>query len=255
MPDELVHYGTDRTAAMITLDSPHNRNALSGQLRDQLRDQLARAIADDAARTIVISHTGPVFCAGMDMTEIPDVNASTKAVTELAGILTQLMTSPKPVIARIGGPARAGGIGLLAACDIAIAVEQANFAFSEVRVGVVPAVISVTTIPKMSTAAVYELFLTGEIFSATRARAIGLINAVVPAEQLDSQVADYLSMIALGAPGALAATKRLIRQPTELDQLFSQMIRMSAEHFSAPEGQEGMAAFREKRRPLWAEPT
>ncbi|HZG90064.1 MAG TPA: enoyl-CoA hydratase-related protein, partial [Pseudonocardia sp.] len=159
-----------------------------------------------------------------------------------------------PVIARLAGPARAGGVGLVAACDLAVAATEASFAFSEVRIGVVPAVISVTVLPRLTARAAQELFLTGETFDADRAARIGLITSAVPAGQLDAEVARYVDMLRRGAPGALAATKRLLREPPTgtMAERFAAMQELSAGFFAGPEGQEGMRAFAEKRPPSWA---
>ncbi|GAA0241823.1 enoyl-CoA hydratase family protein [Saccharothrix mutabilis subsp. mutabilis] len=253
MADELVHYEVRRGIATITLDSPHNRNALSAQLRAELTGHLKAAVEDDAVRVVVLTHTGPVFCSGMDLKEAGGASASQQGVNEFPAILEQLWTSPKPVVARLAGPARAGGVGIVAACDIAVAVESATFAFSEVRIGVVPAVISVTVLPRLLPRAAHELFLTGETFDAGRAVAIGLVNSAVPAEGLDAEVARYTDMLALGAPNALAATKRMLQQErsSNLGAVFADMLELSAKHFGGPEGQEGIAAFVQKRKPSW----
>ena len=188
MADELVHYTVDNGVATITLDSPHNRNALSAQLRRELRDRLAAAAEDDTVRVIVLDHTGPVFCAGMDLKEAGSPDSSTAGVNEFPEILTRIWTSPKPVVAKLAGPARAGGVGMVAAADIAVAVDSATFAFTEVRLGLVPAVISVTVLPRLLPRAAHELFLTGEKFDAGRAVEVGLLNAAVPADRLDAEV-------------------------------------------------------------------
>ncbi|GGP42378.1 enoyl-CoA hydratase-related protein [Saccharothrix coeruleofusca] len=253
MADELVHYEVRRGVATITLDSPHNRNALSARLRRELTSCLRTAIDDDAVRVVVLTHTGPVFCSGMDLKEAAGADAERQGVNEFPAILERLWTSPKPVVAKLAGPARAGGVGLVAACDIAVAADTATFAFSEVRIGVVPAVISVTVLPRLLPRAAHELFLTGETFAADRAAAIGLINSAVPADRLDAEVDRYTGMLALGAPGALAATKRMLQQPrpAELGPAFADMLELSARHFGGPEGQEGIAAFVGKRKPSW----
>lgn len=254
MADELVHYEVRRGIATITLDSPHNRNALSARLRAELIGRLEAATADDAVRVVVLSHTGPVFCSGMDLKEAGGASADEQGVNEFPAILERLWTSPKPVVARLAGPARAGGVGLVAACDIAVAVDTATFAFSEVRIGVVPAVISVTVLPRLLPRAAHELFLTGETFAAPKAVAIGLINSAVPADALDAEVTRYTDMLRLGAPRALAATKALLREPPTgtMPERFAAMQQLSAEFFAAEEGQEGMRAFAEKRPPAWA---
>ncbi|HWO67760.1 MAG TPA: enoyl-CoA hydratase family protein [Umezawaea sp.] len=256
MADELVHYEVRRGIATITLDSPHNRNALSARLRAELTAHLKTATTDDAVRVVVLSHTGTVFCSGMDLKEAGGANANQQGVNEFPAILEQIWTSPKPVVARLAGPARAGGVGIVAACDIAVAAEHATFAFSEVRIGVVPAVISVTVLPRLLPRAAHELFLTGEAFDAARAKDIGLVNAAVPADELDAEVRRYTDMLALGAPGALAATKRMLQEPrpSNLGEVFADLLELSAKHFGGPEGQEGIAAFVEKRKPSWVPP-
>ncbi|MEV4317914.1 enoyl-CoA hydratase-related protein [Actinocrispum sp. NPDC049592] len=248
MADELVHIVVARGIATITLDSPHNRNALSRQLRGELRNHLTDAIDDDAVRVIVLDHTGPVFCAGMDLKEAGGASSGDQGVNEFPEILDLIRTSPKPVVAKLAGPARAGGVGIVAAADIAVASETATFAFTEVRIGVVPAVISVTVLPRLLPRAAHELFLTGETFGATRAAAIGLINSAVPADQLDEEVERYAGMLIKGGPVALAATKALLREPAGD---FASMLKLSAEFFASEEGQEGIAAFAQKRQPSW----
>jgi methylglutaconyl-CoA hydratase len=243
MSEELVHLTVRSGIATITLDSPANRNALSAPLRAHLLDSLERSVSDDSARVVVLDHTGPVFCAGMDLTEPPD------AVRELPLILERIWTHPKPVLAKLAGHARAGGIGLMAAADIVVAAQHATFAFTEVRLGVVPAVISMTVLPRLLAQAAHELFLTGETFDATRAMAIGLVNSAVPAEHLDAEVDRYTGMLAQGGPQALALTKQLLRRGSAPD--FAGMLELSAARFASAEGQEGIRAFAEKRSPSW----
>ena len=265
---ELVHLDVEAGRATITLDSPTNRNALSAQLRRELRGHLDAALADDAVRVVVLTHAGGVFCSGMDLRESRGAGAGEQGVHEFPGILTTLWHSPKPVIARIAGPARAGGVGLVAACDIAIGARAggntsvspaapnskgATFAFTEVRIGVVPAVISVPVVPRLLPRAAEELMLTGETFDADRAAAIGLLNRAVDPAALDTEVTRYTDMLARGGPQALAATKAMLRRTPADDMAtdFDAMLRLSAEFFASEEGQEGMAAFAEKRSPSW----
>ena len=250
---ELVHRDVAGGTATITLDSPHNRNALSAQVRRELQGHLDAVTADPAVRVVVLTHTGPVFCSGMDLRESRGAAADRQGVSEFPRILATIRTCPTPVVARVAGPARAGGVGLVAACDLAVAAETATFAFTEVRIGVVPAVIAVTVLPRLLPRAAHELFLTGETFDAARAAAIGLVNAAVPAERLDAEVARYVDLLRRGAPGALAATKALLQSPPvgDLDAAFAAMQELSARHFASAEGQEGMAAFAEKRPPAW----
>lgn len=253
MAEELVHYTVDKGVARITLDSPHNRNALSAQLRRELRDHLDAAAKDDGVRVILLDHTGPVFCAGMDLKEAGSPDSSTAGVNEFPEILTQIWTSAKPVVAKLAGPARAGGVGIVAAADIAVAADSATFAFTEVRLGLVPAVISVTVLPRLLPRAAHELFLTGEKFDARRAVEIGLLNSAVAADALDAEVERYTGMLALGGPTALAATKEMLRRARAADLAddFEDMLELSAGFFAGAEGQEGIRAFAEKRPPSW----
>lgn len=253
MADELVHYTLAAGVATITLDSPHNRNALSAQLRRELHGHLTTAHGDDAARVIVLDHTGPVFCAGMDLKEAGGASATDQPVNDFPAILELIWTSPKPVVAKLAGPARAGGVGLVAAADIAVAAEDVTFAFTEVRIGVVPAVISVTVLPRLLPRAAHELFLTGEKFNAIRAVHIGLLNSAVPAADLDAEVTRYTDMLALGGPNALAGTKQMLRRerPDTLSTDLAMMTALSAKYFASTEGQEGILAFAQKRAPNW----
>lgn len=258
MADELVHYDVDRGVATITLDSPHNRNALSAQLRSELGSGLENAIADDAVRVIVLDHTGPVFCAGMDLKEAGgQTDNAGQGVQEFPALLRNILTSPKPVIAKLHGPARAGGLGLVAAADIAVSVREATFAFSEVRIGVVPAVISIPVLPRLLPRAAHEYFLTGEKFDADTAARIGLLNSAVDAAELDAEVERYVTALAKGGPNAVAATKQLLLEtagvasPEELDKQFAAMLELSAQHFVSEEGQEGIVAFVQKRPASW----
>ncbi|MFL6130308.1 MAG: enoyl-CoA hydratase-related protein [Mycobacteriales bacterium] len=255
---ELVHTTVADGVATLTLDSPPNRNALSPQLMGDLAAGLRSALDDRAVRVIVLSHAGRVFCSGMDLKATAGAGgAADMPVTAFPDILTTVWTSPKPVLARVGGAARAGGIGLVAACDVAVAGRSATFAFSEVRIGVVPAIISVPVLPRVAPRAVHELFLTGEVFGAARAAQIGLVNAAVADEDLDAEVDRYVDMLVRGAPGALARTKELLRRlPAEsMAADFAAMAALSAERFASEEGREGMAAFAEKRAASWIPPS
>src|SRR5699024_8509423 len=249
----LVHYTSSAGVATITLDSPHNRNALSSQLRRELIASLTTAQQDASVRVIVLQHTGPVFCAGMDLKESRGSDSTDQGVNEFAAILEQLWNSAKPVVAKLAGPARAGGVGMVAAADIAVAAHEATFAFTEVRIGVIPAIISVTVLPRLSARAAHELFLTGEKFDAARAAEIGLINSAVSADDLDGEVDRFVDALGRGGPKALAATKELLReQPHDsVSAAFAAMTERSAEFFASEEGQEGMTAFAEKRSPNW----
>jgi len=250
----LVHRTVAGGVATVTLDSPHNRNALSVRLMTQLRRHLEAALADDAIRVVVLSHTGRVFCSGADLSETQaGSDAADIPVAALPAILRLLWDSTKPVVARVGGAVRAGGLGLLGACDLVVTAEDATFAFTEVRLGVVPAVVSATVLPRLTPRAAAELMLTGDVFDGRRAAEIGLVSAAVPADRLDATVARWTNMLIRGGPAALAATKALLRRPAS-DDLSADLIRLSAlsvQTFTSAEGREGVTAFREKRDAWW----
>ncbi len=253
MSDELVHLEVAGGIATVTLDSPANRNALSARLRTELGDQLEAALCDERVRVVVLTHTGTVFCSGMDLKEARGGAADAQGINEFPALLEALWTSPKPSVARLSGPARAGGVGLVAACDVAVAADTVTFAFTEVRLGVVPAVISVPVLPRLLPRAAHELFLTGEVFGAARAVEIGLLNSCVPAAELDAEVARFTRMLALGGPEALAATKLLLTAGTEgaFGEALAAASELSARHFASAEGQEGITAYAEKRPASW----
>jgi methylglutaconyl-CoA hydratase len=238
--------------ATLTLDSPENRNALSKALRGQLRAALTDALADDAVRVVVLDHTGRVFCSGMDLAEAAGSSSEDQGVQEFPELLQLLWSSPKPVVAVVRGPARAGGVGLAAACDVVVAASSASFAFSEVRLGLVPAVISAVVLPRMTTHVAHRLMLSGDVFDAATAAAGGLVDLVT--DDVDAVLAGQLTALAAGAPSALAETKRLLRsrQP-DLD--FADLLQLSARSFAGEEGQEGIASFREKRPARWVPAT
>jgi methylglutaconyl-CoA hydratase len=271
---------TVRGVATVTLDSPRNRNALSAALIDELLAALTAADADASVRVIVLSHTGPVFCSGADLKETAAATTGEGPgragegpghagegperagdrpgrpglpAARLGEVFTAIWESDKPVVARVGGPARAGGLGLIAAADLAVCATDATFAFSEVRLGVIPAVISATVLPRLAPRAAAELFLTGEVFDGVRAAAIGLVTAAVPANELDVAVARYTAALVRGAPGALAGAKALLRRTragTFAEELRA-LTEVSVRFFGSPEGVEGVRAFREKREPGW----
>lgn len=257
MNQELVRLEISRGVATVTLDSPANRNALSTSLLSGLESALDSAIADPSARLILLTHTGPVFCSGADLKEQRQGGAPGQGTGPggLARVLKLIWQSPKPVIARAAGPARAGGIGLIAASDIAVAVETASFAFSEVRLGLIPAMISVVVIPKIGVTKAMELFLTGDTFDAKEAVKMGLLNAAPRAEDLDAVVQGYVASILKGSPAAVAGCKRLVREipGMELDTALELTARWSAEFFNSEDAREGMAAFAEKRLPRWVQ--
>jgi methylglutaconyl-CoA hydratase len=259
--------------ARITLARPEVRNAFDDILGAELGqavDRLARAFeaaaavphgsfAPDAPRVVVLTGEGPAFCAGADMNWMKRSAARNEAENEddarrMAAMYRALDELPMPVIARVNGAALGGGAGLIAACDVAVAVEGAKFGYTEVRVGIAPAVISAFVLPKIGAAAARRYFLTGEIFDAAAALDMGLIHRVVPDEAaLDAEV-DALAQAVLGnGPRAVAAAKRLIRETTtrSRDDALENAVRAIAKLRTSPEGQEGLGAFLGKRRPSW----
>jgi len=257
MSEELVHLEVAEGIATITLDSLSNRNALSRALMGDLERHLETALGDDRARLIVLTSTGPVFCAGADLKEMRGGGGTSRGAGPggLVTILKRIWHSPKPVIARVGGPTRAGGIGLVASCDIAVSTDDATFAFSEVRLGLIPAIISVVVLPKLGITKGMELFLTGDTFDAREAVRLGLLNDAVPADELDEATSRYTDSILKGAPGALAGCKQLVREVPgmDMDAAFVQTSEWTAGYFASEEAREGMTAFAQKRPPRWAE--
>ncbi|TDC29923.1 enoyl-CoA hydratase-related protein [Micromonospora sp. KC213] len=253
-PDRLVRVATARGVTTLTLDSPHNRNALSTPLMTELLAGLAAAVADDTVRVVVLDHTGPVFCSGADLKETAAAYASGSVPAGMLGdVLAAVWECPKPVLAKVAGPARAGGLGLIAAADLAVCAEEATFAFTEVRIGVVPAVISATVLPRLLPRAAAELYLTGDTFDGRRAAEIGLVTAAVPAAGLDAAVERFAASLVRGAPGALAGAKELLRRPpgADLRTEIAALSAVSTTFFLSAEGREGVAAFREKRDAAW----
>ena len=243
--------------ATVTLDSPGNRNALSAALIDALIAAVEAAGTDDRVRVVVLSHTGPAFCSGADLRETAAAFATGDVPAARMGLaLAAIWESPKPVVARVGGPARAGGLGLIAAADIAVCAAEATFAFSEVRLGVIPAVISATVLPRLAPRAANELFLTGQTFDGGRAAEIGLVTAAVPAAELDATVARYVAALRRGAPRALAEAKALLHRRTArpLREEMAELTELSVGFFTSEEGREGVRSFLDKRDPAWVRP-
>jgi methylglutaconyl-CoA hydratase len=251
---DLVRTATDAGVTTVTLDSPANRNALSTPLMTQLLDALSAALTDPEVRAVTLSHTGPVFCSGADLKETAEARASGRVPAELlADVLAALWEFPKPVVCRVAGPARAGGLGLIAAADIAVCVREATFAFTEVRLGVIPAVISATVLPRLSPRAAAELYLTGEVFDGVRAAEVGLVTKAVTAEALDATVAAFCDALVQGGPLALAGAKQLLRRSpaASIRADLAELSERSGAYFRSAEGTEGVNAFREKRPASW----
>jgi methylglutaconyl-CoA hydratase len=250
----VTRYELRHSAAWITLDSPENRNALSAPLVAELGAHLQAAIADPAVRAIVLTGNGPAFCAGADLKNRGDAVVPGSGKNPFVEILRAMWDGPKPVIVAVNGHAFGGGVGLVAAADVAIAVDSAMLSFSEVRVGVIPAMISVVVLPKLGVHQAMRLFLTGARFTAAEAQGYGLVHRVVPAAGLERAVQDEVDAIALGGPNAVAEAKRLIRTVSRvsMDEGFAYAEAKIAELFASPEAAEGMMAFATKRKPSWA---
>ncbi len=253
---ELTTYAIRGRAAWITLNTPESRNALSAPLVRELGARLRSAVDDSEVRVIVITGSGPAFCAGADLKGGADAPGSREGVQNpYIDVIRTLWEGPKPVIAAVNGHAFGGGIGLVAAADIAIAVEGARFAFSEVRVGVIPAMISVVVLPKLGVQQTMRLFLTGARFDAAEALRYQLVHRVVPGEQLRAAVQEEIDQILLGGPIAVSEAKHLVRTVSRLplDEAFRYAEKKVAGLFASPEAAEGMAAFLAKRRAKWTE--
>ncbi|GGP81688.1 MULTISPECIES: enoyl-CoA hydratase family protein [Streptomyces] len=240
----LIATSRDRGIATLTLDSPANRNALSAALVGELREALAGCAADDTVRAVVLTHTGSTFCAGADLTAPPDPEA-------FVGLMREIVALPKPVVARVTGHVRAGGLGLLAACDIAVAGEGSSFALTESRLGLAPAVISLTLLPRLDRTAANRYYLTGERFDAAEAARIGLVT--VAAEDVEEGLAPVLDGLRRASPQGLAASKELVTATVlrSFDQYAEDLIARSAKLFASDEAREGMTAFLERRDPAW----
>ncbi|KND45703.1 enoyl-CoA hydratase family protein [Streptomyces stelliscabiei] len=242
--EPLVRTAHHRGITTLTLDSPANRNALSAALVAALRDALDGCGKDDAVRAVVLTHTGNTFCAGADLRDPPDPQA-------LVDLFRQLLQLPKPVVARVTGHVRAGGLGLLGACDIAAAGPEATFALTEVRIGVAPAVISLTLRPRTDPRALARYYLTGEKFGPAEAARIGLITDA--GAEVDAVLEPVLDGLRRASPRALAEAKQLLTTKVleNFDRDAGELTRLSSRLFASADAREGMTAFLERREPGW----
>ena len=251
MSDRLVQYSVDRGIARIALDSPRNRNALSAALVAQLTEALTEAGADDTVRAVELTHTGSTFCAGADLTEASR-GGMTAGTTGLLTLLRDIVALPKPVVGSIDGHVRAGGLGLIGACDIVLAGPASTFAFTEVRLGLAAAVISLTTLPRMDPRAASRYLLTGDRFDAPTAARIGLVTEAV--DDIDAGTLAVLDALRVCSPQGLRETKPLLTAGI-LDAFEARaeaLAAQSARLFASDEAAEGMSAFLAKRPPSWA---
>ncbi|MDG3009122.1 enoyl-CoA hydratase family protein [Rhodococcus sp. D2-41] len=255
-----VRYAVDGGVATLTLDSPHNRNAISTRLVAEFSQGLTEAAVDPAVRAVVLTHTGGTFCAGADLAEAA-AGAGAADPAQLAAERTQAMTTllrsivelPKPVVGRIDGHVRAGGMGLVGACDIVVAGPKCTFALTEARLGLAASIISLTVLPRLTSRAASRYFLTGEKFGPAEAERLGLVT--VAADDAVEVTAGIVEQLRLGSPQGLAESKALTTAATlaAFDERAEGLAAQSARLFGTPEAMEGMMAFLQKRRPSWAQ--
>jgi methylglutaconyl-CoA hydratase len=245
--------------ALIWLNRPQLRNALNETMIAELTDAVSAAHEDPAVRAIVLAGRGAAFCAGADLNWLKRAREMTpeESVADsapLAQLLRLLHEGPKPSIARVHGPAYAGGMGLVAACDIAVASQQATFCLSEVKLGLVAAMISPYVIKAMGERHARRWFLTAEVFEAAQAYRMGFVQELVSEDKLDATVNAMLGQLMLGSPAAIAQSKSLIGDVADRpidDALVAETAQRIARCRATDDAQEGMAAFFEKRRPRW----
>jgi methylglutaconyl-CoA hydratase len=256
---EVVKVAVKRGVLTATLADLENRNALGGALVAGLRDAIRKANEDPAIRAVVVTNEGSTFCAGANLKERSAGDSASGQTSPSGGgfveLLQDIQTSPTPIIGRIDGHVVGGGNGLASALDISIAREDVKFGFTEVRLGVIPAIISVVCLPKMRQGEAMEAFLRGNRFPATRAAELGLINRAVPGDQLDAAVEEVLSDLRKGGPNALGLAKNLVYEVPKKSQAdaVAWTTELSSRLFAGEEAREGMKAFLEKRPASWAE--
>ena len=236
----LVTAAEERGITTLTLDSPANRNALSATLVAELAAALAACGKDPAVRAVVLAHSGSTFSAGADLKAPPNPYT-------FVALLRQIVELPKPVVGVVRGHARAGGLGVLGACDLVVASAEADFALTEARIGVAPAVISLTLLPKLEQRAAARYYLTGERFGAAEAVRMGLVTA------LDEELDGILDGLRKGSPQGLAESKRLVTAKVleTFERDAEELVQRSASLFASAEAREGMTAFLERRDPEW----
>lgn len=249
VPAELVHYEVEHQVATITLDSPHNRNALSRQLVTELFARLEAADADESAKVVLIRAEGRVFCSGADLSEASSggMEEGARRVVDLQRLI---VTMDKPVVTRVYGAVRAGGIGIVAASDIAIAADDATFALTEVKLGLAAAIISLTVHDRMTPRAASLTTLGGEVFTGAEAAAYGLVTTAVPAESLDDEVARVCACLATGAAQGLRESKRILNRDlvARIDAHGDELAELSARLFASEAAHVAMTAFLSRKK-------
>jgi enoyl-CoA hydratase/carnithine racemase len=249
MTDELVHLDVADQVATITLDSPHNRNALSRQLVGELFERLEAAEADPEAKVVVVRSSGTVFCSGADLSEASSTGME-EGSRAMVRMQRQVVALGKPVVTVVAGAVRAGGIGLVAASDVALVAEEASFALTEVKLGLAPAVISLTVLPRLTGRAAADTFLSGRTFGGPDAAAYGLATRAVPRDALDEEVRRTVAELVTGAPQGLLETKRLLAAPLleRIDAYGEEVAALSARLFGSDAAKEAMVAFLSRKK-------
>ena len=245
----LVTYDVQQAVATITLDSPHNRNALSSLLVTQLLDALDRAAGDEEARIVLLRSADRVFCSGADLKEA-GAGGMQQGARALVALQRAIVSHPKPVVTRLAGPVRAGGLGIVAASDVVLCSDDVTFAFTESRLGLAPAVISLTVVPRLTSRAAADTFLTGRTFDAAEAAAMGLVTRAVPAAELDAAVEQACEDLRQAHPQGLRETKALLAGDLlrRIDSQAEEMASLSARLFGSDGAREAMAAFLDRRK-------
>ncbi len=246
---ELVRLAVADGVATVTLDSPHNKNALSQQLTGELLAHIESAGADDAVRVVVIRSAIDVFCAGADLSEATTVGMAVGA-KRMVDVQRAIVACPKPVVARVAGPVRAGGIGIVAAADISVAGTSSTFALTEVRLGLAAATISLTVLPRLTDRAASYSFLTGDGFDGAEAERIGLVSRTVPDDELDDTVDTVVGSLLKGLPQGLRETKKLLTGPllANIDARGNELAELSASLFGSDAAREAMLAFLNRKK-------
>ncbi len=249
MPDELVHYAVSGAVATITLDSQHNRNALSQQLVTELVERLEQANAEASVKVVLIRQEGRVFCSGADLSEATTVGME-EGAKRIVALQRLIATLDKPVVTRIAGAVRAGGIGIVAASDVAISAEDATYALTEVKLGLAAAIISLTVHARMNPRAAALTTLGGETFTGSQAAEYGLVTGAVPADDLDEAVATVCAQLTTGAAQGLRESKRILNADLvrRIDALGDDMAALSARLFASDEAGAAMTAFMNRKK-------
>ena len=251
MPEhqQLVRYEVVEGVASVTLDSPHNKNALAQQLTGELIEHLETAGTDDAVRVVVIRSAIDVFCAGADLAEATSVGMAVGAL-RMVDVQRAIVACPKPVVARVAGAVRAGGIGIVAAADISIAAGTSTFALTEVRLGLAAATISLTVLPRLGDRAASYTFLTGDGFDGTEAARIGLVTRAVAEDRLDESVDQVVGSLLKGVPQGLRETKKLLTADLlrDIDARGKDLAELSARLFGSDPAREAMLKFLNRKK-------